>query len=240
MGNKDTYEGRSVERELVDIVTERAVVFMLAGKKYLLYCPTIGKLLITNRIMEDEAERIGAEVTYEHLATAGRRVACRILAYAVLHKKADIMNEEIVSGIADDFDREMDEDDIVTLLSAYHEMGSYERVKRHYRMTDDDGVREQVGRIKASDNVLRLGGRTLYGRVLDPMCERYGWSLDYALWGISYVNAMMMLSDIDNSVNLTDDEKRQIGGAKRVAGQIDGDDPANAERIAKLLDGLGA
>lgn len=26
-------------------------------------------------------------------------------------------------------------------------------------------------------------------------CERYGWTVEYVMWGVSYLNVLMMLSD---------------------------------------------
>ncbi|MCI2145849.1 MAG: hypothetical protein LKK08_06345 [Bacteroidales bacterium] len=31
--------------------------------------------------------------------------------------------------------------------------------------------------------------------MIDPVCSKYGWTYDYAMWGISYLNLYMMLVD---------------------------------------------
>ena len=35
----------------------------------------------------------------------------------------------------------------------------------------------------------------MWGSVLDPMLAKYHWTLDYALWEVSYVNFTMLQAD---------------------------------------------
>lgn len=41
------------------------------------------------------------------------------------------------------------------------------------------------------------GGQTLWGEI-DTLCERYGWTEHYVLWGVSYAKAKLMLADAIN------------------------------------------
>ena len=41
------------------------------------------------------------------------------------------------------------------------------------------------------------------------VCERYGWSLDYALWGISLINLNMLTNDKVVSVYLSKEESKK-------------------------------
>lgn len=69
-----------------------------------------------------------------------------------------------------------------------------------------------------------IGGRSLWGGLLDVACAKYGWTLHYVLWGISYLNLQMML--IDAITIDYNDENSNV---------IDADDPANAERLRREL-----
>ena len=40
-----------------------------------------------------------------------------------------------------------------------------------------------------------FGGKTIWGTLIDAACERYGWTFDYVVWGISYNNLTLMLKD---------------------------------------------
>lgn len=68
-----------------------------------------------------------------------------------------------------------------------------------------------------------VGGRSLWGSTFDVILSKYGWTLDYLLWGISYVNVQMLLSDTIAFV----DKENEI---------INADDPRNRDKIKAMLD----
>lgn len=66
--------------------------------------------------------------------------------------------------------------------------------------------------------------------MIDIACERYGWTMDYVVWGISYANLHMLLNDYITSIYLTDDEiKKYHISMDRTF--INGDDPKNMDKI---------
>lgn len=56
--------------------------------------------------------------------------------------------------------------------------------------------------------------------MLDPLAQRYGWTLDYIMWGLSWVNINMLLIDIIDTV----DEKNTT---------MSGDDKQNVEEFIR-------
>jgi hypothetical protein len=40
-----------------------------------------------------------------------------------------------------------------------------------------------------------IGGRSIWGNTFHVLIEKFGWTLDYILWGISFVNIQMILLD---------------------------------------------
>jgi hypothetical protein len=64
--------------------------------------------------------------------------------------------------------------------------------------------------------------------MFDILMGRYHWTMDYLLWGISYTNVQMLLSDTVQ-VCYTDmgpTDSRQV---------ISADDPANAGLIRRII-----
>ena len=55
----------------------------------------------------------------------------------------------------------------------------------------------KVNAAKKSENSFIFGGKTIWGTLIDAACERYGWTFDYVVWGISYNNLTLMLKDKD-------------------------------------------
>ena len=65
--------------------------------------------------------------------------------------------------------------------------------------------------------------------MLDVACSKYGWTLDYVLWGISYLN--LMTSDaISVLTSFNEEDKPEV---------LNADDPANAAAILRQFGQLG-
>lgn len=64
--------------------------------------------------------------------------------------------------------------------------------------------------------------------MLDVVCSKYGWTFDYALWGISYTNLNMMIADSITVLTSfgKDEENVEI---------LKADDPENAEVILRMF-----
>lgn len=65
-----------------------------------------------------------------------------------------------------------------------------------------------------------IGGRSIWGSLLDTVLQKYHWTLEYLLWGISFQNVRMLLSD---TVSTTTEEE-----------VINADDPRNKRRVEEL------
>lgn len=66
-----------------------------------------------------------------------------------------------------------------------------------------------------------IGGRSIWGGLLDVVLQRYHWTLDYLLWGVSYQNVQMLLAD---QTSTTSEEEI-----------INADDPRNREKIKQMF-----
>jgi len=80
---------------------------------------------------------------------------------------------------------------------------------------------------------ITFGGKRIYGLLIDFACQRYGWTMDYVLLGISYVNLNMLFVDAITTVYLNDEERKKLGrGDGRMA---NADDPKNRGLIRKMI-----
>lgn len=88
-----------------------------------------------------------------------------------------------------------------------------------------------------SPNSLSFGGKSIYGQLLAPAAERFGWTLHYLLWEISLPNLQLLLSDAPQSLYLSDKEAKRLGRktARASATIIQADDPANAQAVREAL-----
>ena len=100
-----------------------------------------------------------------------------------------------------------------------------------------DKEREDQRRIlrvkNKGSNVLSFGGKSMYGTLIDVACERYGWTVDYVVWGISYANLRMLVADMITTISLTDEERKKV--QIKTKDYIDGDNPDNIDRIRAMF-----
>lgn len=90
---------------------------------------------------------------------------------------------------------------------------------------------------KKTSKTVSFGGRSVYGSLIDYACQRYGWTMQYVVWGISYANLQMLIADALNTAYLNDDEMRKLGVQNGDCQVLDGDDPQNAALIRQLFGG---
>ena len=89
-----------------------------------------------------------------------------------------------------------------------------------------------VCRYKSNDNPT-FGGKTIFGQLIDPAIERYGWTYEYVVWGVSYATLTVLLADKVTQVFLTDDEKKRVPKHLLDNDKMSGDDPRNYARMMK-------
>lgn len=58
-----------------------------------------------------------------------------------------------------------------------------------------------------------VGGNSPWGSIIDAAAARYGWTYDYIVWGVSYINLQMMLYDQITEI-YTGDGSGETGGTK--------------------------
>ena len=56
---------------------------------------------------------------------------------------------------------------------------------------------------------LSFGGKSIWGTLVDAACERYGWTYQYTIWGISFSNLQLLLADHIKTIFLTDEERKK-------------------------------
>ena len=82
----------------------------------------------------------------------------------------------------------------------------------------------KVNAAKSASGQFIFGGKTVWGSLIDAACERYGWTFDYVVWGISYNNLTLMLKDKITSIYLSDDERKRVHLPAEDEEFIDGND----------------
>lgn len=59
-----------------------------------------------------------------------------------------------------------------------------------------------------------LGGSSLWGAMVDTVLSKYGWTMDYLLWEISYINIIMLITDSISVYPIRDKEDDRTGSTR--------------------------
>lgn len=229
---------RQLEANLSDALVERPVRFRLGKREFGLYPPTLGKMQLLKDLylaIDMDEEKLLRNAPAETLRVCARHPVevCRIIAYSTLSRREDVMNSEQTYRLASWFRRRLSLPDMATVLSLLLTGGDTESFVRYFGLDAERELRRRISDLKGEGSSLTFGGKSLYGILIDFACQRYGWTMDYVLWGISYVNLSMLFADAITTVYLTDEERKQLGAS---AGRtINADDPRNRELVREMI-----
>jgi hypothetical protein len=224
-----------------DILLERRHEFSVDGRMYHIAPPSLGKLFVLQGLIEDIGinEKLLASMPNVELlrvAEAEKHKCCELIAYATCDTREQLCNVGELEKRTKHFEFHLDSAEIATLLVATFSHN------RHHQFMEEAGIikeRERmaaIARHKEKGGGVAFGGKTLFGQLIDPACERYGWTYEYAVWGISYAALTAMMADKVTSIILTDDEKKKVPKhLLETEDAISGDDPKNWAKLQQMM-----
>jgi len=224
-----------------DILLERRHEFSVDGKMYHIAPPSLGKLfvlqgLIANIGINEKLLASMPNVELLRVAEAHKHECCELIAYATCDTREQLCNVAEIERRTRHFEFHLDNAEIATLLVATFSHN------RHHQFMDDAGITKErermaaVARHKEKGGGIAFGGKTLFGQLIDPACERYGWTYEYAVWGISAAVLELMMADKVTEVFLTDEEKKKIPKHLiETEDIVSGDDPKNWKRMEQIM-----
>lgn len=219
----------SHDLSIEDLLLERPVPFRVGRRRFRLYAPTLGSLVLTGRVeslLPDLSSLPAADAALA-LARDHRDGLCRLLAMQTLRGSRRLFDEGLIARRARLL-ATLDDDSLAQLrLMSQTAWPSVREVTDWVGLSAESHLRQRVASVKHSRGTVSFGGRSVYGTLVDSVCQRYGWSLQYVLWGISYANLRLLMADAVTTVHLSDEERR----AARLG---DGDAFVNADDPAQL------
>lgn len=230
---------RRIEKMMEDSIMEMPIGFEVGGVDLFLYPVTLGRAYLVSREREGMADNLIEAFAAASLETREnyRRSICRIVAIQTLRTKEEIFNSSILNERIEFLYSNADDRGLFSLYDII--MASMEDSKVFITYSGLNHDKKQLSKIakeKASDGNISFGARTPYGSFIAPACEKFGWSMEYVVWGISLTNLEMLLADAATSVYLSKDERKHLKiSTDRTI--IDAGDPANRERIRQILRG---
>lgn len=231
-----------IEQTLFNTILQTSNGFSTGEARYRLYPVTLGKEML----LKQHLEAIGAMQTsspeyYPAIAMNAARTqqnaTLRIIALHTFNRKEELQDEDAIAGRMAELGKELEVEEMAALLLLC--LREQCKLPELLRITGVDKDKERMRTVqkakKANRNSITFGGVSIYGRLLDVACERYGWTLDYVLWEISAINLQMMLADQVTTIFVSDEELKDIDSEEEQV--ICGDDPSNNKKLHEMING---
>ena len=232
-------ESRDIYNELTDAVIERPVVFSVGKEKLSIYPASLGKMFLVSRILDSmkvSQKNLSEDPFSEavRLCKYRREGVIRLIAFYTVKDKDDHFDIELIDGRCSVLSS-LDDNNLATLLVVVLTQDCSDRFIKEYGIDKEKQLVQKIVKYKQDKGNLSFGGKTVYGTLIDSACERYGWSLEYVVWGISYTNLRMITADSVVSMYLSkeDMKKLHISADREV---INASDPKNFEKIKAMLE----
>ena len=226
-----------LEMNIADTIIERPVGFNIGSRQFYLYPPTLGMIYHFARLfksLEADARLISANPYLEaiRLCTEKKEIVCRILSNYTFNRKEDVFDGIKVEVRAKEFS-ELAAEELATIFTIVLSGDNTEEFIKYFGIDKERLERSRIAAVKKDNSSVTFGGNSTYGTLIDFACQRYGWTMDYVMWGISYANLKMLMADAITTIYLSEEERKLLG--KSVGEVINADDPRNRELIRRMI-----
>lgn len=228
-----------IEMNIADTIMERPVGFNIGSRHFFIYPPTLGKTYLLARLFKelnanDKIIAVNPYLEALRLCQEKKELVCRILSYHVFNRKEDVLDNSKIEYWAKWFLRKLDSEELATVLVLILSGDNTESYIKHFGIDKERQERQHIAKVKNDNSGITFGGNSIYGTLIDFACQRYGWTMDYVVWGISHANLRMLMADAITTIYLSDEERKQLNIFDNKY-SINADDPRNEELINKIL-----
>lgn len=207
---------KNIECWIADTLIEKPYPFSVNDRLFYLYPVTIGKRYLLQRNISSLGINKDNLKEYPYLeilkiCQQQRDIVIRIVVYHTLHTKKQIFNLSLVDSRIQYFNEHLSNEELAQLLVIVLNNDKTEQFIKYFAIDKETEYKSKVSKFKKdTSTAVSFGGKSIYGTMIDFACERYGWSYDYVVWGISYNNLKMMMSDCISTHYLSKEEMRKL------------------------------
>ena len=225
--------------DIADAIIERPQGFSVGNRHFYLYPITLGKMYLLQRLMDSlevntNVIAINPYLEAIRLVCTKRQECCQLITYHTLRTKKEVFDHDLVEDRVKFFDENVDEEDMATILITLLTSEKTNVFIKYLGIDKENERFTRASKVRKNTGSVSFGGKSIYGTLLDVACERYGWTLDYVVWGISYNNLQLMLADRIKDLYLTKEEMRKARITQDDNDVIKADSADAWERIKKM------
>lgn len=233
-------DNKCMEMDIADTIMEKPIGFSIGSRYFYIYPPTLGKTYLLARLFDklgvnDKIASTNPYMEALRLCQTKRNVVCRILSYSTFFKRKELFNNRKVNSRAEYFCDNLNVEELSTLFVLILTGDNVESYISYFGIDRERNERKRIANVKRDNAGLTFGGNSTYGTLIDFACQRYGWTMNYVVWGISYANLKMLLADAITPIYLTAEERKKLNIFDNKE-RINADDPKNRELIKAMLE----
>lgn len=225
--------------EIIDVLLERPTNVEIGSRSFSIKPLTFGKYMLMQKYVFMLNIRMESENPQEVIVKAVKDnmdVATSMTAIFLTDDRESLFRHNHITELSEYIKDNLSVADIATLIEMYFSMTS---VTKYYRILGIDKEKEKMKKIqraKDESSSIVVGGVSMFGSLIDSACERYKWTYDYVVWGISYNALQLIMADSVQSVYLSEKEKSRCHISTDGI-NLSGDDRNNIELIKNLIKG---
>lgn len=230
---------KNIEMNIADVIMERPYGFQIDDQQFFLYPVTLGKTYLISRLMEElninkEIISVNPYLEAIRLCESKKDTVCRILAYHTIDKKENLLNNAVVEKRCNFFIKKLSTEEMAQILVIVLTNSNVDAFIKYLGIDYDKRELAKISKIKKRNgNSIFFGGKSVFGSLILPACEKLNMTPRQVVWDISYSFLQMLMADAITSVYLTDEEKKE----SRISTDgvfINADDPENMAKIKAM------
>lgn len=229
----------NLELSIADAIIERPVGFTVDNRHFCIYPTTLGKTYLLARLFNSLDANNDVITTNPYLEALRlcqekKEVVCRILSYYTFTSKEDVFNTSKINARTKLFSDNLNNEELSTLFVLVLSGDNTEECIKYFGIDKERRERNRIASLKKDSNSVTFGGNSIYGTLIDFACQRYGWTMDYVVWEISYANLKMLMADAITTIYLSEEERKKLN-IYDDSEVINADDPRNKGLIRRML-----
>lgn len=228
-----------IDEDIIDCMIERPHAFMVDEDTFYIYPVSLGVSMLSARLiraMSIDFSMMQKKPSLEALriCAKSRHLAVDLIALRTFKGKEEVFDAQLRKARKERIE-ELPDTDLAQLLLICLAETSVTAFSKHLGIEEERKQMERVVKIsQKGDSSISFGGRSLYGALLDAAMERYGWTYEYTMWGVSYVNLKLLMQDRLQTIYLTKEQRKKLHIPKDRS-KLNADDPHNFKKISQLL-----
>ncbi len=227
-------------KEVLDVMLERPIIIYIGKRKYFIRPLSLGKTMYLGSLLKR------LEINYQSLLVnlhgevvrlchEKEDVVCYIIAVFITDKRNKIFDTTHINALAEYVKKKLSTAEKATILELYFNEPTASKYAKILGIEAEKEKATKIQKAKEKDSSIQIGGVSIFGAIIDAACERYKWTYQYVLWGLSYNALQLMMADALRFIYLSEKDRKKIN-VPLDGIVLSGDKAADIETMKKLIE----